>query len=824
MSRSNHPGSRRALAIAVSRTLLLASLGSATVLPLTAQAQGTSAATQQYAIPAGSLDSALNRYADQASILLAIDAGLTAGKTSAGLNGNFTVQEGLARILAGTGLQAIAQADGNYVLRPIAVNDNSGATELGAINVVAQATAVTEGSGSYTTGSTNTATGLKLSLRETPQSVTVMTRDRMDDQATNDISTMLAQAVGVNVNATGSIGSDSVSFYARGFDIKNFQIDGMPRPSAIYGFSETTTDMAVYDRVEIVRGANGLMSGAGSPSASVNLVRKKPTADTQASVSVQLGSFNHNRLEADVGGALTSAGNIRGRMVAVTQNSDSFVDRANVEKEVLYGILEFDLTEKTLLTLGMEYQDFTNNGASRGGVPLFYTDGSKTHLSRSTNTGAVMNTLSHQTTRFFATVEQFFDNGWSVKLEAENSRPDYDEAFSYLWGSFDASTGAGSHVGTARWAGELEQRILNVNAAGPFEFLGRQHELILGANYSTAEVNGNDTPGWWTGPAYWASLPNAWQFLATGEYPQPSLAFTGDHNGERVEQTAAYAALRLQASDAVSVILGSRVSSWKDTSWNDYSGSTVETTLTDEKGVITPYAGLIVDLNDQLSAYASYTNIFEAQSAEDVAGNRLDPLTGNNYEIGLKGEFNGGKLNTTVALFRIEQDNFAVAIPGAPLNPNGVAPSTAEDGTVSQGIELEAAGAITEGWQLGGGYAYAKPEDASGTQLLTEVPRDTFKLFSSYRLPGDLQALTIGGNLHWQGRSFATGSGPNGEDFVQDALITADVMARYAVTKNVTAALNINNLFDKTYYSGFSWDHGIYAAPRNFMLSLKWSL
>lgn len=831
-----HPPQRHPLAMAT-LAVLLGVGGTWTHLDASAQTPAPSstpqAAVRTWNLPAAPLADTLARIAREGGRSISADPALLAGKQATAVQGDYSVEEAAQRALAGSGLTLGRTPSGTLTVvaasaasaTPAAPAASEGSTgALAAVTVTAQAErgGPTEGTGSYTTRNTSTATGLNLSLRETPQSVTIVTRQRMDDQATNDITTVLEQAVGVNVSATSPVGSDGVNFYARGFEIKNFQIDGLPRPSAIYGFSETTSDMAVYDRVEIVRGANGLLSGAGSPAAAINLVRKKPTADTQASVALELGSLNHNRLEANVGGALTASGNVRGRLVAVAQDSDSYMARANVKKQVVYGIAEVDLAKETRLTLGLEHQGFTNKGASRGGVPLFYTDGSKTHLARSTNTGAATNELKHPTTRFFSSLEHLFDNGWSVKLEAEESRPDYDEAFSYMWGAFDATTGAGSSVGTARWAGDLKQRIVNVSASGPFQLLGRQHELMAGASYSTAAVVGEDMPGWWSGGDYWAALPNAWPYLATGQYAQPSLASTGCCWGERIEQTSAYAAARLRPSDAVSVILGSRVSSWKETAWNDRSGSKISTTVKDESGVITPYAGLVVDLNDNLSAYASYTSIFEVQSAEDTAGQRLDPLTGNNHEIGLKGSFNGGKLNATLALFRIQQDNFAVAIPDAPLNPNGVAPSRAEDGTVSKGIELEVAGEFLPGWQLGGGYAYAKPKDAAGAQLLTHVPKDTLKVFSTYRFPGEWQGLTVGGSLRWQGKSFQTGSGPNGEDFVQNALVTVDLMARYAMTKNVTVALNINNLFDKTYYSGFSWNHGIYAAPRNLRATLKY--
>ncbi|MET0193373.1 MAG: TonB-dependent siderophore receptor, partial [Hyphomicrobiaceae bacterium] len=519
------------------------------------------------------------------------------------------------------------------------------------------------------------------------------------------------------------------------------------------------------------------------------------------------------------GGPLTASGNVRGRLVVAAQQSRSHLDRADLEKQVFYGILEADLTARTLLTIGVEYQDFTNSGASRGGLPLFFTDGSETDFSRSTNTGASWSDFNRQTSRLFALVEHRFDSGWLVKLDAEESRPDYDEVIGYMWtGNIDRATGAGGSMLSSRWAGDLKQHLASLMALGPFTLFGREHELMVGASYSKAEDGGDTYPGWWAGPAYWTPIPNAYAFLATGAWPKPYLGADGGQYGNKITQEGTYAAVRLQPLDTLSVILGGRVSAWRE-----YGGINASSKITEENGVVTPYAGVVFDLAEHFSAYASYTEIFEPQDEEDVSGRRLDPLEGINYEAGVKGEFNGGLLNVSAAIFRIEQDNFAVAIPGAPPNINNKTAYRAESGTVSKGVELELAGEVLPGWQVSGGYARAEPEDSDGEHLRTEIPKDTFKLFTSYKLPGQWSALTVGGNVRWQGKVYTEASGPNGEDFTQDSLVLFDLMAKYTFTPNLSLTLNANNVFDKEYYSGLSWATGTYGTPRTLLLTTKYS-
>lgn len=206
---------------------------------------------------------------------------------------------------------------------------------LGATTVNGQGLgATTEGTGSYTTGSTNTATKLALSLRETPQSVTVITRKRMDDQ---NIQSLTTSAHGDRYHLT-KIGTDRSTYYSRGFEISDLQYDGIPTNiSENYSMDVmSTSNMAIYDRVEVVRGANGLMQGTGNPSAAINLVRKRPTQDFRLGAELGAGSWDNYRGQVDVSGPLTPTGNVRGRAVAYYNNANSYRDGSERDNQLLY--------------------------------------------------------------------------------------------------------------------------------------------------------------------------------------------------------------------------------------------------------------------------------------------------------------------------------------------------------------------------------------------------------------------------------------------------------------------------------------------------------
>jgi outer membrane receptor for ferric coprogen and ferric-rhodotorulic acid len=192
------------------------------------------------------------------------------------------------------------------------------------VNVAPRLDLPSEETGSYTGRSSSSATGLDLSLRETPQSVSVITQEQMDDFRLLSINDVLDNVPGITVER---VETDRTYYSARGSDITNFQVDGIGIPMP-YGLIDGDIDTAVYDRIEVVRGANSLMSATGNPSATVNFIRKRPTADFNTSVNVSAGSWNNYRLESDVSGTLNEAGSLRGRAVVAKQDKDSYLDRS----------------------------------------------------------------------------------------------------------------------------------------------------------------------------------------------------------------------------------------------------------------------------------------------------------------------------------------------------------------------------------------------------------------------------------------------------------------------------------------------------------------
>jgi len=768
-------------------------------------------------IAAQRLDQALTTLAGQTGSRILFATDIASDRQAPALRANLTVEQALTQILDHTGLRVQKTADGTYL---VATPGNDGALELATTTVQGSGLgSVTEHSGSYTTGAQQTATKLNLSLRETPQSVTVMTRQRIDDQDLSDLNEVVQNTPGLTLRRTGP---ERSTYYARGFALDNVMYDGLPTSLDSSQLSQDllSADMALYDRVEVVRGATGLMQGAGNPAAAINLVRKRPTRDFQASIEGSAGTWDRYRTDVDVSGPLNDNGSVRGRMVTAYQTQNSFRDTLDNERSLFYGILEADLNDSTTLTFSASRQQDNYNGNGWTGLPVGF-DGSDLKLSRSTSLSNDWEYWNKTSTSAYAAIEQALDNGWKLNISGTKTWADLDMLGTYLLGrtatkTYDQFVGAGHY--------RESQNSFDAYASGPFSLLNRDHELVFGASHRRVVFNG-DVPV--------NVLLNSnidiynWN---SGTTPQIASQNKYGWQNTNAKLNSVYATTRLSLADPLKLILGSRLDWYENDTSAPYKNTETELKVNRH---VTKYAGLIYDLDPHHSVYVSYTDIFKPQSYFDTSGSIIAPITGKNYELGIKGEYFDGALNASAAIFQLDQNNRAKAITDQSLCPTYPTSSCYEAaGQVrSQGIELELQGQLTPNWQLGAGYTFTEAKyrkDATkaneGRLFDTDIPRHLFKMSTTYTLPGALDQWRIGSSLYRQNRIYNKGSTYMIE---QDAYTLVDFMLGFKPTDHIDARLNLNNAFDKKYYNALSSSvtvpSNVYGDPRNLMLSVKYT-
>jgi outer membrane receptor for ferric coprogen and ferric-rhodotorulic acid len=687
------------------------------------------------------------------------------------------------------------------------------AREMARIAVVAD----DEASPSYSASPGSTATGLTLSLRETPQSITVITQERIADQAMTQVGDALRATPGVSLKPVDRGRNNLV---ARGFEVNNFQFDGSPVATGNVGLE--TMNSAIYDRIEVVRGATGLMSGAGDPSAAVNLVRKHAVSDTfDAAFSAELGSWDQRGATVDLATPLNSSGSMRARFIASHDERDAFIDLEHRESTIFYGIVDADLTDATRLSIGASLQRDRRDGVLWVGLPYWFSDGTRAVWERSKTSATKWNRWDTDDETYFASLAHEFENRWNVRVDASYHHQREDSMLLWMWGDPDATTGEGMEAYPYHYLAKPRQTHFSITSSGPFTLFGRQHQLTFGVMNSRLE------DGWLNRDAL-DDVPPVGDFAAwDGSYPEPAMGDFYVGSSGTTKQSAAYAATRVSLADAWNLIAGGRVTQWKrderTAAW------TPEGFRIEHSSVFTPYFGVVWDFAERLSAYASYTDSFKPQESRDRNGDFLDPLEGRSFEAGVKGEFVDGRLNASAAVFRIDQENFPVADPGFFVPGTNDPASRPAQGVEAEGYELEITGDLRPDWQMSLGWTHYTAKDADGLDVAVDHPRRQLKLFTKYRLPGALDALSIGGGINWESAKPATATNPvTGllERVGQPSFALVDLMAKYELREQLSLQLNVNNLLDEKYRYGSYWWGApyTYGEPRNVLLTLDYRL
>ena len=693
----------------------------------------------------------------------------------------------------------------------------------------------TENSNTYKSSAMSTTTGLELTPRETPQSVSNVTMQQIQDQGLTTLDETMRRTTGITVIENAG----SVRYLSRGFFVDKIQEDGISStiPGATgnaFRESSAMSDMAIYDHIEVVRGPTGLTQSNGEPGGTINAVRKRPTAEFQANVSAEVGSWDHYRSMADISSSLNEAQTLRGRLVGVVSRSNSFKDSVGDDVNMLYGILEADVTPDTKLTFGGLYQDSE-------ATPDFYglptgPKGEDLDFDRDTTFIADWQKRIVRKRNLFAELEHYFNEDWRITSKISYTRIGMDTKIGQLVGVSDQQIDNPIMQGNNFLFYDNSQKQLSASVTlnGVYRLFGQEHDFFSTLDYSREKSDSN-----WKRSRFGSRVNSS-------DFSGSSLIEPDWNNYDQLNEDYIYRTTyrdmgirlgtRYNFTDNWHLIAGARWANFKQEGDNEGIARYYDKTLKQDlywqpreywgseltTSKLIPYFGLTWDVTQSSSIYLSYTSIFKPQSGKYKSGEVVDPVEGKNYELGIKSDFFNNKLNTSAALFFIEQENRPILDAG-----NDWVEST---GTVtSQGLELELSGEIAEGWNLFAGYTYNKSEFRNnentlfkkGTTYSALTPKHLLRFYTSYRLPGVAHRWTVGMGAQIQSKA-DLGQQSRSYHMLQGGYAVWNANVQYRFNDHLDVNFVVNNLFDKTYWREVNnrtyTMNGYYGDPRSFLL------
>lgn len=753
-------------------------------------------ANEVYTLEEGSLESAIKKISKMSNMTYMGDTRILAGKNIPSIKNITGLDNALKEVLKGTQLEAIIK-DNTIVIKKKKMSSNSSA--LGDVDVVALNDETSEKSQLYIVNSANSATKMDLSFLETPQSVSIITNERMNDFSLATLDNVLNDITGVTVEEREANRSQ---FTSRGFDVTNIQVDGLGMPLDL-GYSLGGIETVIYDRIEVTKGATALSSGAGDPSATINLITKRPTSDFQASIDLTAGSFSKKRATADVSGSISHDNKVRGRAIISHENGGSNLDRYDYNNNLFYGVVEADISDNTSFVGGVSIYENKTEDIPFGGLPYHYSNGELTKYDVSKNPAANWSYWDTIKKEIFLEAKHVFSNNWKIHGSYKHRQHDEDSDLSYISGK----PVQGSEIGVSSlrtdYSFNMKENLLDVNAKGLYRLFNKDHQAVFGLSLAKNDIQ--------------KSTQRASESISNfaegdGNYPLTDISGGAAYKGDFTNtQTALYTSTNFQINDSLSLLLGGRISNWETKGINNNKDNSKK-----DSNIFTPYAGLVYKITENISTYTSYTTTFNPQGYVDSSLNQLDPTEGVNYEIGTKASLFDGKVQASAALFKIEETNSAEK--GSIIN--GIQTYDSVDGIESQGFELEIAGELTDGLQVATGFTQLKIEDHEGKDAKEYIPGKALNLSASYRLQSH-PALKVGASINWQEETKRAYTGIY-KDVVQDSYTLVNIMANYKFNKNLEASLNINNITNKQYYASLKNSQGIYGTPREAYINLKW--
>lgn len=646
------------------------------------------------------------------------------------------------------------------------------------------------------------ATGLMLGIQDTPQSISVIDSDTMSLFGADNINDALDLVTGVSVERWET---NRTNYLSRGFEIKSTQIDGVGLPNS-WGIVEGQVDTYGYDQIEVIRGANGLLTGVGNSSGTINYIRKRPTNDSKGQFGASVGSYANYRVQADYSTPLTEDKSWAGRAVVAAESANSYLRGYSSDRKYVYGTVDGQLTEDSNIAFGLSYQRDDTDGTMWGGLTLVNSDGTMAEFDVSASTAQDWTFWNTKNINGFIEYNNQLSEDWQLQLSYNYRQSDSDTKllFAYTNTGLDTETGAGLVGWPGRFPSESNADIFEAKLTGYFDLFGFEHQLLAGISRAK---NTNDEyhydvdatePAFGTLPAF----PYAFDAI-----PEPLWGAKALDSTTEDTLTRYFLATQLNFDDWA-FTLGMNAIEF------ERHATSLATSLNESE--ISPYAGVAYHVTPAIMFYTSYSDIYEPQDYYDESGDFLAPTKGENYEVGIKTNWLNDRLAANVAVFKAKQLGLGVY---AGLNmETGQYYYVGED-TYSEGAELELTGKLDEQTVLNVGVTYTDIEDKDGARSHAWVPH-TVVNFSMRHTLELLPQLTFGLSGKWQSKTAKVES-YTGYTVTQESYAKLNLFTAWELSDNATLRLNVDNLTNEKYISSL-WEIGYYGAPREYKLSFDY--
>jgi outer membrane receptor for ferric coprogen and ferric-rhodotorulic acid len=649
----------------------------------------------------------------------------------------------------------------------------------------------------------NGATNLDLAIKDTPQSISVISREQMDAFGANTLNDALRLATGIQVEEWET---NRTNYLSRGFEIENTQIDGIGLPNG-WGIVTGAMDSYGYDKIEVIRGANGLLTGVGNAAGTINYVRKRPTNDEQGSVGISYGAWNTRREQVDYSSPITTDGTWAVRVVAAHEDGGSYLRDYDKERTFLYGVVDGQIGENGTLTAGYSWQQANSTGNMWGALTFNTIGGGQIGWSRSASTTQDWTYWNTNNQTGFVEYAQQLSPDWKLKVAYNYRRSAEDDQlfFAYTTTGLDPLTGEGLNGWPYKGRDKVTANLGTVELNGTYALFGRPQEAMLGFSLAQSESGGH----YWSALSGFGALPG---FPYAGDVvPEPLWGAPQPQDSLNQHIKRAYGATHVSLTERLKTVLGFNYTSFSR------NGLAAGAYFEQSDSHTSPYAGLTWDFTPDVLGYVSYSDIYQPQDQQDILQNYLPPTKGKNYEIGVKANWLDQRLLTTLAVFDAKQDGLAVYRGLDPASGNYYyEPSDVE----SKGVELEVTGKVNDYLDLVFGYTHLKMDGEQGDDTYPWVPRNTANLAVSARLPS-YSALSFGVSGRWQDKTVSGPDSYTGYTVSQDAHTVLDAFVGWDITRDLTLRVNARNITDRKYI-GSLYQIGYYGAPRNTTASLEW--